>query len=321
MKRFILAIALLAGTISNLHAERFAGTEPFDFLLLDSGALAASVGGAFSAGGGDANIMAYNPAGLAHQTENHVSLMHHSIFQGVSRDKISLAFRNGFGMSLDSLSFGQIERTTLSNPNGTGLGEFDASAQAIAAGIGWPLSERLTVGWSGKFIRETIDGTRGQAWAADAGLQYQASDEPIWKIGIAAQNIGTKTKFESKSEPLPLTLRWGSALQLNILGRSFGLLTDLEQNPSGRVSPHVGITAIAAPGLSLRLGYNGRNDAGIGITGGFGLAWNSATFDYSIVPSGNLGSSHMLTFGYRWGPRAREAVFSDTTGKFIENNP
>lgn len=316
MKRLLLPLLIGLCALPRAQAGRFAGAEPFDFLFMDAGALQTALGGAFTAGGGDADVLAYNPAGLALQTENHASFMHQNHFQGVTREHIAVALRSGFGLSLDHLNFGDIQRTTLSNPAGTGLGEFQATAQSIAAGFGRQAGDRTAFGLAVKHVRETIDGTLGSAWVLDAGANYRAGDAPLWQLGVAVQNIGTKTKFESKREPLPLAVRWGSALQFDWLGRPVGVLTDLDQDPDGRFSPRIGIAVIAAPGLSLRVGYNGRNDAGIGVTAGFGIQWSGASIDYALVPFGNLGVSHQLSLGLRWGPAAMGRVLPDATGRF-----
>ncbi|PCI37971.1 MAG: hypothetical protein COB53_05420 [Elusimicrobia bacterium] len=321
MKRLTLAAALIVGTLSPASAGRFGGSEPFDFLFLDGGALQAAVGGAFAAGGGDANTITYNPAGLAAHEENHVSLMRHTLFQGVTRDHVALSFRNGFGLSLDRVKFGTLRRTTLAAPNGEGQGEFGATSQSLAGGFGWMATDRLSFGWSGKYIQESIDGTRAKAFAADLGAQYILSSYPLWRLGVAVQNIGGKTRFESNREQLPLIIRWGSAIRFPLFGRTFGFLADIEQDPGGRITPHAGITTIFAPPLHLRLGFNGRNDAGIGITAGFGLAWRGVSFDYAMVPFGGLGTSHLMSFGFRWGPPVEGRVLPDPAGKFFENNP
>lgn len=312
-----LALVLLAATAK---AGRFAGDQPFDFLYLDAGALQAAVGGAFAAGAGDANAIAYNPAGLASLPENHASFMHTEHFQGVVREHLAAAFRGGLGFAVDRLSYGTLTRTTLSHPSG-GVGTFDASAETLTAGFGRPLSDRFSLGASAKFIRETIDGARASAWAADAGAQLEMGDDPYWRLGVSVRNMGTKAKFETARESLPLSVLWGSALRWELLGRPVGLLIDLEQDPDGRFVPHAGATVIAAGALSLRIGYNGRNDAALGLTGGFGIQWESLSVDYAFVPFGALGASHQMSLGFRWGPAELERAFTDPPGKFIENNP
>ena len=63
---------------------------------------------------------------------------------------------------------------------------------------------------------------------------------------------------------------------------------------------HVGAEYMAKKTVALRLGYNGRNDAGTGLTLGGGLMVRRFALDYAFVPFGDLGNAHRFSFAYRW---------------------
>ncbi|MFA5138908.1 MAG: PorV/PorQ family protein [Elusimicrobiota bacterium] len=307
MRRLLTAAAALclAGTAG---AARYAGGDPFEFLFLDAGALPASLGGAFAAVGDNADSLAYNPAGLGFMDGSHASFLHNAHFQGVSRQRLAFAHDSGWALGADRLSYGDVRRTTLSNPTGAGLDDFTPSAAAFSAGFGTCfLDEGLALGIAAKHIRETLDSVRTAAWAADAGMQLRFED-PTLLLGMSVRNMGPKVKTIAKPEPLPLDVALGAATRLRALGFPLGLLLDVDKVPQGRVTAHFGMDFEAMPGVALRLGYNARNDAGLGLTAGFGLAMKAFTMDYAIVPYGALGYSHLISLGVRWGKEPEKAA-------------
>lgn len=290
----------------------YGGSRPFELLFLDAGAAQGALGGAFAAGADDPNVLAYNPAGLTSLEAAKASFMHTAHFQDVAREHIAVG-GPGWGTSLDYLRYGEINRRTLSNPDGTGLGSFSPNALSVAAGLGIPLTDALSVGAALRHTRETIDGTTGSATSADVGAQAVLTEEPLLRVGVAVQNAGPDTRFESQKEPLPLNVRWGSALGLGVMGRPLVLLADVSHDETGRMVVQAGLTTPLVDGVALRVGYNGRNDAGLGITGGFGVEWGSLSVDYALAPYGALGTAHQLSLGWSFGraevgsvlPRAR----------------
>ncbi|MBI2362748.1 MAG: UPF0164 family protein, partial [Elusimicrobia bacterium] len=212
----------------------YGGARPFELLFLDAGAAQGALGGAFGAGADDPNVLAYNPAGLTTLESVKASLMHTAHFQDVAREHLALA-GPGWGTTLDYLSYGSIKRRTLSNPDGTGLGSFSPNALSAAAGLAFPLTDSLSVGAAFRHTRETIDGTTGSAYSADAGAQAVLLEEPLLRVGVAVQNAGPKTRFESVQESLPLNIRWGSALGFGLLGRPMVLLADANHDENGRL--------------------------------------------------------------------------------------
>ncbi len=298
----ILLAALLAGS-TPAGAAGFGGSDPFDFLFMDAGARQAALGGAFAAGQNDANVLAYNPAGLATLARNEVSFMHVSHFQGVTREHIAAA-RPGIGLSLDYLNFGELQRTTLSNPDGSGLTGFTPNVLSAALGVAFPITETWSFGIAAKHVRQKIDDVTASAYAGDIGVQGLILDDPYLIFGLAVQNAGPKVKFEKGKEPLPLNIKAGAAMRTGLLGLPLGLTLDLNQSPNGPLHVNAGVATAVAEALALRAGYNGRNDAGPGLTFGFGLRFQKYSFDYAFIPFGDLGQSHMMSFGMRWGTYA-----------------
>lgn len=295
--RIVVALALLAPA----PVRAAGGADPYGFLLLDSNARAAALGGAYTALGSGAGALAYNPAGLARTERNEVSFMHSQYFQGVTQDFLNVASPVGLGASLNYLSFGDVQQTTLANPGGTGLGDTTLSDLALGAGYGRKLTEDLALGGGAKYIRETIDQTPRDNIAFDLGVLYAVPRLRGLSLGAALQNMGPTVSYDQARENQPLTWRLGGAYRRDWLGASHALALDVvkERNDSAHVS--VGVETLVRKALALRLGYNQSNDAGVGITAGVGWQIRDFGFDYAIVPFGPLGYSHRLSVAFRWG--------------------
>ncbi|MDE2293202.1 MAG: PorV/PorQ family protein [Elusimicrobia bacterium] len=308
MRRLLAALlALLLAAPAG--ARGFAGARPFELLFLDAGAAQAALGGAFGAGADDPNVLDYNPAGLTTLEQTRAAFMHNAHFQSVSREHMALG-GPGWGATVDYLRYGDIQRRTLSNPDGTGLGSFSPTAMSAAAGLAVPLSDSLSVGAAVRDTRETLDGTTGAAISADVGLQTVLLEDPLLRAGVAVQNAGPRVRFQSASESLPLNVRWGAALASEFLGRPFSLLADANHDETGRLVLQAGLSVPVGGAAALRVGYNGRNDAGPGITGGLGLRWGPLSIDYAFVPYGPLGSSQQLSLGWAFGrPSVRPELY------------
>lgn len=309
MRSFVSAVLLLS-LASPCLAGGTGGATPLNSLFLDADARPVALGGAYAALARDANALRYNPAGLAFLESHHASFMHAEHFQGVTQEYLAAAVPGtsaglvpkgaGAGLMLDTVSFGDVPRTTVSNPRGTGLGSFGIRDWTLAAGYGartrWPW---LGLGAALKYLREDIDSYSAQAAAVDLGLMAELDE--AWglpaTLGASLQNLGTKLKFQSRREELPLNLRLGAAYRFAGAG---SLALDVNRPKEGDLTMHLGAEYVVRRALALRLGYNGRNEAASGITMGGGLALKRWNLDYAFVPFGDLGSSHRFSVACRW---------------------
>lgn len=324
MRNSVLALAL---SLAVAAAPAFAGApgaNTFQFLQLDANARPVAMGGAYTALADDANALRYNPAGLGLVERHEATFMHNQYFQDVSQEYLAYASPLGIGAAVNMLKFGDVPRTTNSNPSGAGLGSTSLSAMAMSAGYGRKLGAGLSVGGAGKVVRQTIGGVAGQGYAVDFGALYEPPPFKQVRIGFAIQNLGPSVKYQGANEHLPTTARLGASHNFsygvfaNTL--SFDLLNELRNG----ANVAVGIESVINGRGALRFGFDNRNDAGPGFTVGIGLLVGRGSLDYAFVPFGELGTAHRLSVSIRWGEKIHvpeAAALGTDTSRGSGTNP
>ena len=98
------------------------------------------------------------------------------------------------GLSVMSMSFGEIQKTTTENPDG-GLGTYKPSLMNINIAIAKSFSNSIHGGFVLKIISESIADMTGTGVALDAGIQYVTGITDNIHFGIALKNIGPTMKY------------------------------------------------------------------------------------------------------------------------------
>lgn len=277
------------------HAGATSGAESFDFLLFDPSARAVGLGGAYTALATDASALFYNPAGLGLIKAHEVTFMHNQYMEGLTQEHVSLATRQGWGVNLTYLNLGGISRTRLDAPDG-GIGSVGLTDMALGGGYGHALNESISVGAGAKFMRETIDNMSTSGVAVDAGVLAAVSRAPGLTLGAAVLNVG-----QSQKGNLPLLGRVGAAYGFRVNRTENTMALDVTKARTDKVRFSFGAETIIEKFLALRLGFNSRNDAGLGIAGGVGFIWKALEANFAFVPYGDLGSVDQLSLTFRWG--------------------
>ncbi len=308
----LLVLALLTLGGPALAASSAAGTSGAQFLKLGAGARAGAMADAFTAIADDAFAAYYNPAGLARLQKSQLGGAHSALFQGVSYQ--SLAFvvpfgrgegrerietesnHHAIGFSIYYLGVGDIERRTgdTTKPVGT----FNSADSAYALSYAYAPNDRLSLGFTGKYVSQSIDTYRGSAMAADLGVLYRVNphtEKPI-TLGASIRHIGNRIGYvSSETDPLPTTVVFGGAAALN---KSF--IIDLDVGKARDSDAYVALGAEAKHNLTegvagaFRAGFTSsrRDNGGLaGVTAGAGLSFQKASFDFAWIPFGALGDA------------------------------
>lgn len=304
----IVALSVLVLGVARYGYAGNGGAEPFDFLFLDANARAVGLGGSYTSLANDSNALLYNPAGLGMLKRNEATFMHNVHIEGVSQDYIGLAILQGLGVNFNYVKFGDTRRTTYNQPGGATLNNFGISDLAVTAGYGHvlPMHDALSLGVAIKYIRESIDSQSVNAIAFDFGALYAVKAVPHLNLGLSVQNAGPDVRYQKVAytgprEKLPVNVRGGASYWFSAFDLGNTVTVDLSKERSQDTVASFGIESVILKMFALRLGYNSRNSAGVGLTGGVGYVQDNYAVDYAVLPMGSLGVSHRISATVRWG--------------------
>jgi hypothetical protein len=100
------------------------------------------------------------------------------------------------GAFLGYMDFGEIERTSIQFPDGTGE---KASASSFVFGLMYSraLTDRFSIGGNVKYVHEGIWHSTAGGYAFDIGLLYKTFFKNI-RIGMAISNFGSRMKMDGR---------------------------------------------------------------------------------------------------------------------------
>ena len=205
------------------------GTYAANWLNLETGTRAIGMGGAHVAAGDGVYAAPYNPSSISSvegidmffsNTEYVADIRHVVIGYATQLDQNSFV-----GLHIFYLDSGDIPVTT--KPDPLGLGEYYKVKNTSIRGIySRRLFDRLNIGFSVKYIRETIHTVYMQSFLIDLGSSF--SNLYGTDIGFSLSNIGPDVQFHgpglqyqddafpsgsgqqaTEPQPVPLSLRLG----------------------------------------------------------------------------------------------------------------
>jgi hypothetical protein len=234
-------------TATSLFAQ---GESAVPFLLISPNARASGMG---EAGGGmsdDASAIHWNPAGLAFQTGEEVSITHSNwlpqfqfsdLFYDYANYKTYVEDWGGtVAGSITYLNLGEFNRTGPDSPEI--LGTFKAYELAVTLGGGFKVIDDLGLGTNLRFIRSALapfgtDEEKGTGIANTVSFDIAAFYKPENAIatfddvrikfaaGINLSNLGPKVAYidEAQADPLPTNVRL--AFSFSVIPDEFNSLT------------------------------------------------------------------------------------------------
>lgn len=177
------------------------GTAAAAFLEIPIGAPAIAMGGAFVSIANDATALYWNPAGCASLPQGEFVAVHTNWIADTKFDfggfVLPLGDFGTFGLSFTSLSMADMKVRTVEMPEGTGE---RFTAGDIAAGVSYSkrLTDRFAIGFTAKYIQESIWHESAYAFAVDVGTTFKTDLFGGMIIGAALSNFGTPMKLSGR---------------------------------------------------------------------------------------------------------------------------
>ena len=299
--------ALLAVEDPTYFSADAAGTTTADFLNLPAGARAAAMGGAYSAISEEASAVYWNPAGLVQIPKLSAVFMRAQYLEDISYQYAAYAHR----LSYDSVVAGSVLLTDIgsipqTDISGNTLGSFTPRDQVFTLSYSKAILEfsdkdiDVSIGVSAKYIKSQIVGS-ASSYAGDIGVMtYNFGDIP-YRLAVTASNMGGGLRYDTESNPLPLTFRLGAAVNpfRNIL-----IATDVvlpkQNKPNVLFGAELATTPNELTRLCVRAGLNAQqmSDGLGGFSMGIGATLHFFSLDYAFVPMGELGSTHRISLTF-----------------------
>jgi hypothetical protein len=309
------------------------GTDAATFLEIPVGATAVGMGGAFVSYANDATSLYWNPSACALLTQNNFTVSHTNWIADTKFDfggvVIPLAGFGVLGLGITSLSMADMKVRTVEQPEGTG--EY-FSAGDIAAGLSYArqLTDRFAIGFTAKYIQESIWHESANAFALDAGTTFKTDLFGGLTIGATISNFGTKmqmagrdtrqfiridptkqgsndqipTDVEMDSWDLPLLFQFGiSTNVLKMENYRWTVAADALHPSDDFESVNIGTEFSYHDVLFLRGGYQslfldqheGGLSLGVGVVSGSIMNAVAVKFDYAYRDMGRLEGVHVFS--------------------------
>jgi len=319
-----------AQTVSNVSKV---GITAAPFLTIGVGAKALGMGNAYVATANEASAMFWNPAGIARISSPEGIFSHINWIADMGFDFIGFVMPMGrlgvVGASITSLNMEDMMVRTEERPQGTGE-YFTSSDLALAVSYAVFLTDRFSIGFTGKYIRQQIWKESAQGFAIDLGTLFttgfhgmrigatlsnfgtdmrMTGEDLVYYHDIDAQSLGNNdeifAELKTDSWPLPLTFQVGLAMEVikNDANR-LTLAIDAIQPTDNTESVNFGMEYALKKSVFLRGGYRNLflKDSEEGITFGVGLNLKQMLqlpirFDYGYADFGRLKDIHCFTLG------------------------
>ncbi|MEA2104345.1 MAG: PorV/PorQ family protein [Candidatus Cloacimonadota bacterium] len=307
LKKIIcLAVALLLfQTLFGIYSD--AGTRSFTFLKVPIGPRAAGMSNAYFGLSNDELAPFWNPAGLAQIKCKKYGVTYLNYIDsyngGAASCVLPISNISAVAFFAKFVGAGDFDKTEIDESGGIiDLGTFGSYDVMLGVSYGKVISDIIDIGFSFKFITESIDDYSSQAIAGDVAIMHQTPN-PKLKIGLGVKNFGKQiSQFDSKEEKLPLLLAGG--IRYDIPDGHLAL--DINKPADNDVYGNLGVEKKVRDNLTLRAGYRtNASDFNVGssidflsgISAGFGFKWKNYMFNYAINSWGELGFINQLSVG------------------------
>ncbi|MDD5688279.1 MAG: PorV/PorQ family protein [Elusimicrobia bacterium] len=306
----LILSVMVVGTICMGNLEAGVSSSAMQFLKVGIGAKQEGMGGAQVAVAEDVNSVYWNPAGLGSVSATELSFMHLSLYEGINYEYLAMGHpvneSSTIGLQIMYLNYGSMDKT-LEDASGAydavgSAGSYSAKDMGGAISYGKQVDETINVGGSLKMVTSKIDSDSASGFGLDLGVEYVPVKGGL-QLGLVVQNIGGKVGSDS----LPGNIKAGIGKKLSAFEGENNLTIAADVNyglDSASIKENIGMELIIAEMVGIRAGYKlGYDEESYTLGGGFKIAGESSTFniDYAFIPTKDLGDTHRISLGIRFG--------------------
>lgn len=308
-----LAIFASVGSVwAGDYSDSAIGTTSGKFLSFGANSRAAGMGEAYTSAPLGAEAVHYNPAAMSRIEGWSAEVMHANYLADAFFDYIGVAgnLKNGHALGLSALqiSYGNISKT---DETGYSLGTAHPSNLALTAAYSCKLDlpgsglDGFAAGVSGRYVQSTIVSS-AKTFTGGVGALSPEYGRLKLRFGLSAENLFGGLKYDTETGPLPTTIKLGGSLCIQ---PEWLATMDVITTRDHAAYLAAGTEKLIKTGdeltLAVRLGYNMRPAREIGTLAGFstglGISLNNFSIDYALTPFGDLGYTHKLGLGYKFG--------------------
>ena len=276
------------------------GTTSAQFLNIPVSARAVALGDAYTGYAADSGVIEYNPAGLGNLYTNDIRLSNLFYFEDTAVQSLTLALPKKkfvLGFSGKYLNVKDTER----DASGNDKSDFYITDWSALFGAAYKITPEFFVGLSARNISEKLKDKTAAGAALNTGIYLTLPKQKV-ALGVSVVNIGQGLKFVDERDPLSLTLKLGGSW--GITQKTTLLVEVIQQKDISSLRQRLGLEYHLTEPFWLRLGWKidqRKFDNYTGFSSGFGLRYNKFYLDYAFIPHYDLGVSHYITMGLRFG--------------------
>lgn len=324
-KLILLAALFLALPVFGQGIDKIAQTG-MKWLSIPVGARASALGSAYTAVAADAGAVFWNPAGLAQTEGRHVFLSQTQWLADINVNAGVAAYHFG-GLGTFGVHFQAVDWGTLHGTRFTGgaelfeeTGTFSPDSWLLGVSYARRISDKFSFGANLRYVHENLSASLEGSFASPqkftAEMNLMAIDFGTifytgfkdFRIAMTIQNISPEKEYRFESFPLPLSFKFGAAMDALRLFPSFADKDHVLTVSADALHPrdfserlHFGLEYGFKKVIFLRGGYKTNYDEEDFTLGGgahVNVGNMAVGLDYSYLAFKNFDAVHMFSFDF-----------------------
>ncbi len=245
MKKFLFVLAAIV-LLPIFATQAQVGITAVPFLQIEPDSRAAGMGNTGVAIADNASAIYWNPAGLAFQNQNQISVTHANWLPAFNADLfydylVGTYYVEGIGTIGGHITFLNLGEQTRTDETGLELGRFNSFEISAGLSYGYRVSDNFSIGTGLRYIYSSLaDGnvsgqeiSPGSSVGVDLAALYKtdpfevANRQASFNAGFNLSNIGPGIQYtdNAQKDPLPTMMRFGWAYTMDIDGNGINTIT------------------------------------------------------------------------------------------------